>query len=81
MGEAEPAKQNLLKMFLTKERWKGEEPMARKSKDSQLGEARQAAAVSGDDRIRALVQRVVQQVFEAEMTTSFLGRRELRAHE
>lgn len=46
--------------------------MARKSNDSELRGAWQAAAVSGDDGMRALVQRVVQQVLEAEMT-SFLG--------
>ena len=46
--------------------------MARKSNDSELKQTWQAAAASGDDGMRALVQRVVQQVLEAEMT-SFLG--------
>lgn len=46
--------------------------MARKSKDSELKELWQEATASGDDGMRALVQRVVQQVLEAEMT-SFLG--------
>lgn len=46
--------------------------MARKSKDSELKELWQEAAASGDDGMRAIVQRVVQQVLEAEMT-SFLG--------
>ena len=46
--------------------------MARKSNDSELRETWQAAAAAGDDGIRALVQRVVQQVLEAEMT-SFLS--------
>lgn len=46
--------------------------MARKSNDSELRETWQAAAAAGDDGMRALVQRVVQQVLEAEMT-SFLG--------
>ena len=46
--------------------------MARKSNDSELKQAWQAAAASGDDGMRALVQRVVQQVLEAEMT-SFLA--------
>lgn len=46
--------------------------MARKSNDSELRETWQAAAATGDDGMRALVQRVVQQVLEAEMT-SFLG--------
>jgi putative transposase len=46
--------------------------MARKSNDSELKQAWQAAAASGDDGVRALVQRVVQQVLEAEMT-SFLA--------
>jgi putative transposase len=45
--------------------------MARKSKDSELREAWQEAAACGDDGMRALVQRVVQQVLEAEMS-SFL---------
>lgn len=46
--------------------------MARKSNDSELKQAWQAAAIDGDDGMRALVQRVVQQVLEAEMT-SFLA--------
>jgi putative transposase len=46
--------------------------MARKSNDSELKQTWQAAAASGDDGMRALVQRVVQQVLEAEMT-SFLS--------
>jgi putative transposase len=46
--------------------------MARKSNDSELKQTWQAAAASGDDGMRALVQRVVQQVLEAEMT-SFLA--------
>lgn len=46
--------------------------MARKSKDSELKELWQEATASGDDGMRALVQRVVQQVLEAEMT-SFLN--------
>ncbi len=46
--------------------------MARKSNDSELKQIWQAAAASGDDGMRALVQRVVQQVLEAEMT-SFLA--------
>ncbi len=46
--------------------------MARKSNDSELRKVWQAAAADGDDGLRALVQRVVQQVLEAEMT-SFLG--------
>jgi len=50
--------------------------MARKSNDSELKQAWQAAA-SGDGGMRALLQRVVQQVLEAEMT-SFLGRRGYR---
>jgi putative transposase len=45
--------------------------MARKSKDSELREVWQGAAAAGDDGMRALVQRVVQQVLEAEMA-SFL---------
>ena len=45
--------------------------MARKSNDSELRETWQEAMASGDDGMRALVQRVVQQVLEAEMT-SFL---------
>jgi putative transposase len=59
-------------MFLAKNVRKEKEPMARKSKDSELRDAWQAAVVSGDDGMRALVQRVVQQVLETEMT-SFLG--------
>jgi len=46
--------------------------MARKSNDSELKQTWQAATASGDDGMRALVQRVVQQVLEAEMT-SFLA--------
>lgn len=46
--------------------------MARKSNDSELTTAWQEAAAAGDDGMRLLVQRVVQQVLEAEMT-SFLG--------
>ena len=46
--------------------------MARKSNDSELKQTWQAAAACGDDGMRALVQRVVQQVLEAEMT-SFLA--------
>ncbi len=46
--------------------------MARKSKDSELRAVWQEAAASGDDGMRALVERVVQQVLEAEMA-SFLG--------
>jgi putative transposase len=46
--------------------------MARKSNDSELRDAWQQGAAAGDDGMRALVQRVVQQVLEAEMT-SFLG--------
>jgi putative transposase len=45
--------------------------MARKSKDSELREAWQEASTVGDDGMRALVERVVQQVLEAEMS-SFL---------
>lgn len=46
--------------------------MARKSKDSELRETWQQATAEGDDGMRALVQRVVQQVLEAEMA-SFLA--------
>lgn len=46
--------------------------MARKSKDSELRETWQQATAEGDDGMRALVQRVVQQVLAAEMT-SFLA--------
>jgi putative transposase len=45
--------------------------MARKSNDSEPRETWQAAVSGGDDGMRALVERVVQQVLEAEMT-SFL---------
>ncbi len=46
--------------------------MARKSNDSEPREAWQGAAATGDDGMRRMVERVVQQVLEAEMT-SFLG--------
>lgn len=46
--------------------------MARKSKDSELKETWQQAVAEGDDGMRALVERVVQQVLEAEMA-SFLA--------
>jgi putative transposase len=46
--------------------------MARKSNDSELREAWQGAAAAGDDGMRRMVERVVQQVLEAEMS-SFLG--------
>jgi transposase-like protein len=46
--------------------------MARKSKDNERRDAWQGAAASGEDGMRGLVQRVVQPVLEAEMT-SFLG--------
>jgi hypothetical protein len=48
--------------------------MAHKSKDSELREAWQEAGAAGEDGMRALVQRVVQQVLEAEMTF-FWGRK------
>jgi transposase-like protein len=56
-------------MFLGKKRSKGENRMARKSNDSELKQTWQAAAASGDDGMRALVERGVQQVLEAEMTS------------
>lgn len=43
--------------------------MARKSKDSELRAVWQEAASAGDDGMRALVERVVQQVLEAEMSS------------
>ncbi len=46
--------------------------MARKSNDSELREVWQGAAAAGDDGMRRLVERVVQQVLEAEMT-AFVG--------
>ena len=46
--------------------------MARKSNDSELREVWQGAAAAGDDGMRRMVERVVQQVLEAEMT-SFLA--------
>ncbi len=46
--------------------------MARKSNNSELREVWQEAAVSGDDGMRRMVERVVQQVLEAEMT-AFVG--------
>ncbi len=46
--------------------------MARKSNDSEVREAWQEAAAAGDDGMRRMVERVVQQVLEAEMT-SFLA--------
>ena len=46
--------------------------MARKSNDSELRELWQGAAAAGDDGMRRLVERVVQQVLEAEMT-AFVG--------
>jgi putative transposase len=59
-------------MFFGKRTLKGEDGMARKSNDSELKQTWQAATASGDDGMRALVQTVVQQVLEAEMT-SFLA--------
>jgi putative transposase len=46
--------------------------MARKSNDSELREAWQGAAAAGDDGMRRMGERVVQQVLEAEMT-NFVG--------
>lgn len=46
--------------------------MARKSNDSELREVWQGAVAAGDDGMRRMVERVVQQVLEAEMT-AFVG--------
>lgn len=46
--------------------------MARKSNDSELKEVWQGAQAAGDDGMRRMVERVVQQVLEAEMT-AFVG--------
>ncbi len=42
--------------------------MARKSNDNELRELWLGAAADGDDRMRLVVERVVQQILEAEMT-------------
>jgi transposase-like protein len=46
--------------------------MARKSNDSELKEVWQGAVAAGDDGLRRMVERAVQQVLETEMT-AFLG--------
>jgi len=58
-------------MFLSRKR-KGEQQMARKSNDSELRGVWQEAAAAGEDGMRRMVERVVQQVLEAEMT-AFVG--------
>ena len=59
-------------MFLVQENVKGEQQMARKSNNSELREVWQEATADGDDGMRRMVERVVQQVLEAEMT-AFVG--------